>query len=236
MKNKIKLINRGLLILGLFWIQATYAQHQFGAKLGLGISKTDPHFVNSDYSRFQVKYKPSAYLGLYYNYELNEHFYVGADLNFSQIEGRIDAQYYGGKYELDGEVFYTWENTANSISNYHLSYLTLPVYLGVKFKSFDMALGCQTGLMLRGAYSSMTSYFDEEVWTESNKSSDDIGFDLLDFGANIGLGYQLTEKWKIQANYYQGINDLLPTDLIVIGELNPWRNNQFTLGFSYQFF
>lgn len=233
MKKPIKYIRTIALVIFLFTNQGVFAQHDLGVKLGLGFSKTDPHFVDTEYARFKVNYKPSGLFGVFYNYQLNDRFYLGADMAFSQIEGRIDAQYFGF-VSIDGEV--NTINSANSSTAYHLSYLTLPVYVGVKVKGFNVALGWQTGLMLRGTYRNKSNHLIDDEWAEMTTFSNDIGFDQFDFGSTLEVGYNLTEKWNIHFNYYQGLNDLLPSGLIVIDEIKPWRNSQFTLGCSYNFF
>jgi hypothetical protein len=229
------ILNKIILILTLLIGQTLSAQHQFGVKLGLGTSKSDPNFVNTEYSQFQVNYQASGTAGVYYKYDLNERFYIGADMNFSQIEGQIDAQYFGFFQEIDGEIITVTEvNTANATTNYHLSYLALPIYIGAKTGNFEVALGWQTAFMLRGTSFSDISTLVLGDWVKSTKSSDNLGFDQLDFGLNIGLGFKLNEKWKIHTNFYQGLNDILPSDLIVLGPINPWKNSQFTAGISFK--
>ena len=99
-----------------------------------------------------------------------------------------------------------------------------------------MALGWQTGVLIRGTYRDKSNYLIDDEWAETSSFSDDIVFDQLDFGSYLETGYNLTEKWNVHLNYYQGLNDLLPSELIVVDEVKPWRNSQFTIGCSYQFF
>ncbi len=233
MKKSIKHIRTIALAIFLFTNQGLFAQHDLGIKLGLGFSKTAPHFVDTEYSRFRVNYKPSGLLGVFYNYQLNDRFYFGTDMAFSQIEGRIDAEYHSF-FSIDGEIYVT--NSSNRSAAYHLSYLTIPIYVGTKGKGFNLVLGWQTGVLIRGTYRDKSNYLIDDEWAETSSFSDDIGFDQLDFGSYLEMGYNLTEKWNVHLNYYQGLNDLLPSELIVVDEVKPWRNSQFTIGCSYQFF
>ncbi|MFT5823889.1 MAG: hypothetical protein ACI8ZM_005154 [Crocinitomix sp.] len=235
MMTKIKHVKVLIVVFGLFLSHSLLAQHHFGAKLGLGISKSDKNINSSEYIGFESKYAPSGTLGLYYNYELNERFFIGVDLMCSQLNGRENGAFYSKNYEMDGEetVVVLEEFMYWSIKR-HFTYLTLPIYVGINLKELQFSVGLQWGVLFRERIIRVTNFHESEGVPESIVKSKNSVVDPLDFGINLGLRYSFNEKWKVHANFYHGMNDLNVPNEFDLEPTNPWHNSQFTVGISYR--
>ena len=195
MKNK-KLISLFFLI---FAINITVsAKYDFGIKVNPGLSKIvteDP-----DDSRFSF----SGNAGAYFQIQLNNILVLGAEFLFVQIND-LEKHEFEGTDENGNPTgeFYTsdiWR---------HVSYVGLPIYCGIKFKRFTINVGFRTSLYLSSSgrskfYTKDKVYFDDKF--------DELNIDNYDFGIRIGILLALTERFKIEGNYYYGVNNLLPYD------------------------
>lgn len=113
----------------------TFGQNQFGVKASGGLSKitNSDEFVNITHS---TPFVPSGQFGFFYSHPLHEKSSLGAELLFSQIEGKdiID-------FDLDD----LGENTTHvtNVTFRHISYLSLPVYYGFNSKKLTINVGFQ---------------------------------------------------------------------------------------------
>ncbi|NOQ75491.1 MAG: outer membrane beta-barrel protein [Crocinitomix sp.] len=236
MMTQIKYSKILVVVIGLFLSHSLDAQHHFGAKLGLGISKSDKNFNTSEYRSYEAKYVPSGTLGLYYNFDLSERFFIGVDIICSQLNGRENSALYSKKYETnEGETVVVFEDIMYWTIKHQFTYLTLPIYAGINLNDFEFTAGLQVAMLFRERFTRITNFPQYIGVPESIVESKSSVDDPLDFGINLGLGYSFNDKWKVHTNFYQGMNDLNVPNEFDLEPTNPWRNSQFVLGVSFGF-
>lgn len=218
-----------LLIMFTFLISYRYflGQHILSAKISGGMSKiTSNNFSNvtkpTDYCQ------PSGLFGLSYTYKIKTRFNIGGELLLSQIEGKE-------KLETPATDIYgnpTGDLITDEI-NKHISYLSIPVFFGISFKKLNVNLGFQTSFMLANngrEKGQVTTNGTTTTWDKTGK----LNIDSYDYGARIGLGYEISNRIGVEANYYYGLNNII-SNTVTIPNLK-WTIQQVVLGVRYNFF
>lgn len=203
----------------------TFGQHQLGIKLSGGLSKITESIESSDFN-LTTAFVPSGQVGLYYNLALGEKSSLGAELLFSQIEGKNILEM--DLHDIQGnKVGYS-----TSISYSHISYLSLPVYYGFHMKRLSIHAGFQISRALASSGREKNEATIHEIRQESysgNRKIDNIHITHYDLGPKAGVIYHLTNRLAVEGTYYYGINNIHQTTPI-IGE---WKVQQITLGIRY---
>jgi len=225
-KNRIKLSFIILIFIG-FNI-TTIGQQKWGVKVGGGISKITNSMEPSN-GTITISYAPSGQGGLYYYLSLGKSSSLGAELLFSQIEGKEKLEMEIKTPEVMNFGHYS------SLAFKHISYLSLPFYYGFTIKRLTINAGFQV------AYALASSGREKNVLTiygfpfneigSSNRKIDDINIKKWDFGPRAGITYPLTDRLELEATYYYGINNIQKGDPVL------WESKvqQMTFGVRYTF-
>ncbi len=189
----------------------SFGQLDIGIKINGGASYIYTHFQQSNQafvlggnvSTDKNYYRPSGQAGLFFNRYLKHQFSIGAELLYTQIEGReyMELQQTNqngmpGQYITDN----VWR---------HISYLGIPIYFGYNFKRLNINIGFQFNYVLASG--------GEEKGQEPNNGNvtiwdnkfNELGIKNYDFGAKGGLVFKLSDKFLIEANYYYGLNNII---------------------------
>jgi opacity protein-like surface antigen len=201
------------------------AQQDFGVKLNGGISKVEANRNLTNPTK--LGFAPSGHGGLFYNLHLGKRSSIGLELLFMQIEGKEHMKIiYTDRFGVP-----TGEYGTDDL-NYHISYLSLPIYYGFKVKKFTFNIGAQAGIVLANNAREKTrvSYNGEPLSLENEGR---MNIDVYDFGARAGIIYNLYKKFSVEAVYYYGINNILAKTAPAGWN---WTVQQLTLGVRYKIF
>ena len=203
----------------------TFGQQQFGIKVSGGLSRITESIELSN-ATLTTLFVPSGQGGLYYNLSLGKKSSLGAELLFSQIEGKNVMEM--DLIDIEGNKI----GHVTDIAFRHISYLSLPVYYGFKIKRLTINGGFQISYALASSGREKNDATINEINEESysyNRKTDDINISNLDFGPRAGIIYHLTNKLAVEGTYYYGINN--------ISKSNPlnWelKVQQMTFGIRY---
>ena len=186
----------------------TFGQQQFGIKVSGGLSKITNSMELQDVT-FATPFVPSGMVGFYYNLALSKKSSLGAELLFSQIEGK--EKWEVDFIDLDGNKV----GHGTDLTYRHISYLSLPVYYGFNIKKFTINGGFQI------SYALASSWREKNVATINgvpdgtynyNRTTDDINIENIDFGPRAGIIYNLTKKLAVEGTYYYGLNNIQKGD------------------------
>lgn len=172
---------------------------------------------------------PSGQGGLYYNFNLREKFSLGGELLFTQIEGK--QLYQLSTINKNNQPSYQY---ADFNSWQHISYLGIPVYFGLNLKKMNFNIGFKANfkLIYSGRMKGQIAYNGSSLQTFDK--IDKLNIDSYDFGGRIGLTYRLSDKFRIEANYYYSFNNII-SDAIA-SKLWTWKVQQMTVGLHYKLF
>ena len=213
----------------------SFGQLDIGIKINGGASYIYTHFQQSNQafvlggnvSTDKNYYRPSGQAGLFFNRYLKHQFSIGAELLYTQIEGReyMELQQTNqngmpGQYITDN----VWR---------HISYLGIPIYFGYNFKRLNINIGFQFNYVLASG--------GEEKGQEPNNGNvtiwdnkfNELGIKNYDFGAKGGLVFKLSDKFLIEANYYYGLNNIIKDK--DYAKVTKWQVQQMTIGLRYEY-
>ncbi|MFV0305807.1 MAG: porin family protein [Moheibacter sp.] len=191
-------------------ITATNAQTKFGIKTGVQIANLTGDDADD------VSSKLGFNVGGYANIRLSEAFAFQPEVLFSLQGSKLDETYTDGTYTevIDQKV--------------NLNYINVPLmmkwyaYDGLNFE-FGPQIGFNVTAKSKGDY----SYSDG---TESY--SDSLDYDIedtetIDFGLNIGAGYELNNGLNFGLRYGLGLTDVVKDSDV--------KNSVFSFGVGYTF-
>jgi hypothetical protein len=146
-----------------------------------------------------------------------------ADKLYFQPEVLYSTQ--GSKFNLtvpnpnDG-IYYATENT------FKLSYINIPVMLKYyAAEKFSLEAGPQIGFLV-------DSKLQVNVLGQSVLQEADDVFETLDFGFNLGAGYDITKKFSAGVRYNIGLANIAKTEP---GDNSKIKNNVFSISLGYKF-
>ncbi len=212
-----------------FFVIIHFSQAQqlsLGLSGSIGLSKVTTELPITD--DYDASFTTSANLGVFLEKQLNQHFFLGMEILWTQIEG----------YEASRDrVLLTWLEEQNRIqaigiveideTKLHASYLGVPVYLGFQMKKFELRAGVRPMIFLfANADHETNGIFFEDPFHATSRD-ENIQFNRIDVGSTLGIGYQLLPKLRIQADAYYGLKDITID--------GTWERNirQVTLGVNY---
>lgn len=199
----------------------TFGQQQFGIKINGGLSKITNSNESSNVT-VTNPFFPSGHAGFYYNLALGKKSSLGAELLFSQIEGK-------DKIEMGLNGWDKSESGYRTDSYRNISYLSLPVYYGFMIKKFNINGGFQISYALASSGRDKTKVTINGIEESTNQKNNDINIENLDFGPRVGITYNLTKKLAVEGTYYYGLNN------INNGDVTAWKLKvqQITFGIRY---
>ncbi len=225
------MIKQIITILICFYFQKQIcAQHIFEVTFNGGIS-----YLHSSYSTSPVNdtrkffIVPSFQGGLFYNWNLKNHFSIGSEIIFQQINGKEKFKLFFN--DAMGKIIGTLEYT-NFTS---LSYLGIPVHIGYSYKKLNLNIGIQSNLRL-SAYTrnNQTSTYNGDTVTIESKKEKLIAYDRYNYGLRFGIQFHLTKRVSISSNYYYGLNNLMK-DKNISKDIKR-KVQQITIGLNYSIY
>ncbi|MFC4162415.1 porin family protein [Epilithonimonas zeae] len=225
------------LFLGLGLVAGTFAFAQtspsFGLKAGLNISSI------SDDGYEDSKSKAGFYGGVFMNAPLSEQFSIQPEVLYSQMGAKVTGT---NSYTIGG-VTTTDKNSASL----NLDYVTVPVMFQFHATpNFYLEAGPEFGFLV-GAKAkgdttrTITSGGSSSTSTESYSSRDIKDFySGFNMGAGLGLGFNFTQNFGINARYVAGFTDINKKNNdedgnTTLEQSGKNRNNTFQVGLSYKF-
>lgn len=215
------------------------AQQNFGIKIDGGFSKISDNLYDPVFASQKIYLMPSGYAGFFYNLPIRKHEVFGAELLFTQIEGKEDIT----------DTLGTWPNSNGTTTNLfsttiiskHISYLSLPITYGINVKNFTFNIGVRISARLMGSaeetiqrnYSFNPNFFGYNLSPSTTYySTDRLHIKDIDFGETVGIIYHITNMFAIEGNYYYGFNNIFPNK----SQTTIWRTQQMTIGFRYKLY
>jgi len=113
------------------------------------------------------------------------------------------------KFSITPELLYSEEGSKlqedDVESDFIFSYLNIPVMFKYYVtEKFNIQAGPQVGLLVKSKLERLSS-IGELITVDAEQDLDTPKFN---FGINVGLGYQITEKFFVDARYNYGLTDL----------------------------
>ncbi len=181
----------------LFLVHTGTAQEtRFGVKGGLNYSSIVGDLTEG------LKFRFSGHGGLFLEIDFSEKFKLQPELLYSsqgfQFSTDLASIETGGS-SGEGNDFRT---------NVQLNYLTIPI-LG-KFAlndKLDVEFGPQFGFLLNQV--TKIKNLDQSTNTDADRKSSVSGGFQLDYGAAVGLGFQLSDELSVSPRFYLGLRNRL---------------------------
>jgi opacity protein-like surface antigen len=217
-----KMISKLFLVL-IFLLLNLYsvAQHACGFKVSGGVSKLSerPAMTHENINIF-YHFAPSGQAGLFYELGFAKNSIFGAELLFTQMACKQIVEI--SNPDRRGFVAPTYTLT----QNIQISYLSLPVYYGLKINKVTLAVGFQTSLHL---YNRIKTHHEsvDPSYTFVADSESEADISDFDFGPKAGLQYNFSQRFSAEAGYYYGVSDILSG--------GGWYLQQITAGLRYKF-
>jgi hypothetical protein len=204
--NKIILSAVAVLVFGF----ANAQKAQFGIKGGLNVA-------NQGYSGDGAP-SPSSIIGFhiggFVEVKISDKFSIQPELLYSTQGSKFDYAVYQNSIEYDTE------------NTFRLSYVNVPVmFKYYAAEKFSLEAGPQIGFLT-------SSKMETEVLGQSVTQNVKEFFESVDFGLNIGAGYEFTKKVSLGVRYNFGLANVGKNE---DGSNDKIKNNVFSLSLGYKF-
>ncbi len=238
----MKKIIRTFVIIGLitFSLQSQ-AQVKFGVKAGLNVNSTSQNFKDSDWE-FDTKMRLAYHIGATVDYGLTDILSVQTGLLLSSK---------GYSYDLEQDL--DADETIEGYDRYIFNYLEIPISVAYKINdNFQVFAGPYLAVGISGKNKWDATYtWDGEENSDNGDSKlkpifgevgegdlgdDEDAYSALDYGFNLGVGYQ-TGPILINLGYSLGLGNLTPGYEGSDGDPKDYKmsNNVISLSVSYFF-
>lgn len=199
--------------------QPYYGQYELGLKVSGGFSRITNN-INSPGTKQTLYFSPSGQGGFFYSFNLGSKSILNVELLFTQMQGREKLEIpYLDQYGNPTDPYVTVQICR------HISYISLPIYYGIKFKKISLNLGIQTSLVIISSGRERGPSWDNKY--------DELNIDPYDFGPRAGIIFHAFKRVSIEGNYYYGINNIL-NENVTFPEWF-WRTQQINVGVRYSF-
>ncbi|AZI54718.1 PorT family protein [Epilithonimonas vandammei] len=223
------------LFLGLGLVAGTFAFAQtsptFGLKAGVNVSSISKDGYDD------TKSKAGFSGGVFMNLPVSEQFSIQPEVMYSQLGSKVTNKYsttvLGNSYE------------ATSSAKLNLDYITIPVMFQFRATpAFYLEAGPEFGFLTSAKAKDInTTVVNGSTTNTSTSTSEDLkdSFSSFNMGAALGLGYDITPNFGINARYVAGFTDINKKDSNTNGNTslqndgNKNRNNTFQAGVYYKF-
>ncbi|HSD13018.1 MAG TPA: porin family protein [Flavobacterium sp.] len=166
---------------------------RFGAKAGLNIANLTGDVENTSALI-------GAHVGGFMEYKLNEKFAIQPELLFSMQGAKSEYS------SADADGVFAVESTAK------LNYLNLPIMAKYYVaKGFSVEAGPQIGFLLSAKQKTDvtgTDFFTGETFSESTDTDVKEWTNSIDFGFNLGAGYDFTDNISAGVRYNFGLSNV----------------------------
>lgn len=202
---------------------SSFGQYTVGIKINAGLSKISNSLDPSN-ADFRVQVAPTGNIGIFYNLQLSQKLYLGSELLFFQMESKE-------KLEMDlfdgvDTVGHAWD-----LNRRHISYLSIPIYIGIRFNKFSVDAGFQYGHALTSSGKSKGETTINGETTSYEKKYGNLNILKSDYGPRLGIIYYLNPSVSLEGNFYYGLPNILNNS----GFLAPWtwKNRQASIGIRW---
>jgi hypothetical protein len=203
----------------------TYGQYDIGIKLGGGYSRMYDSYTPLNFTH-TMQFQPSGQFGFYCLYHINSTFSFGTELFFVRINGK----------ETNTRIVYDSLNKANAqgtdIFHTHISYVAVPAYFGIVIKKFTINVGAQVLLRFHTNGLETFKITEGRIDTSWSNKIDSLPIKGINIVPRLGVVYQLTNRFSVEATYYCGINNILKSCITD----RTWRTQQITMGVRFKLY
>lgn len=213
------------LICALFFATIAGAQTRFGIKAGANLST----FTGK--SIYDVDFRNGFQAGVFAEIKLAEKMFLQLDLMYSEQGSKIN---YTEPYDYQ-------YSTLTYDENWKLSYINIPVmFKFYAYKGLFVEAGPQLGIFVDGKSKYTSSLQSPELGdfsiTKSGTEKISNYFKSLDFAANLGVGYHITDHVFLNARYSLGLINIydFPTTNELSSKMKGY-NNVISLSAGYKF-
>ncbi|RZJ50010.1 MAG: PorT family protein [Flavobacterium sp.] len=207
MKRNI-LVIAAILMFGLSNAQET----KFGLKGNLNISN-----FTGDTEGLDLKSRVGFNVGGFVAIKISEKFTLQPEVLYSAQGTNIDN--FGA--DIEGN-FYTAD------VKFKLAYINIPVmFKYYAAEKFNIEAGPQIGFLTSAKTSTKVNGFNQTVEQDVKDN-----FESIDFGVNLGVGYDFTEHFSAGARYNIGLSNIAKTEA---GDDTKLHNSVFSFGVGYKF-
>ena len=199
-----------------------------GASLNPGISKVSSNRANDD--NWATNYTWSGNVGLFLERKVGRSSALGIEALWVQLEGKDVSKQEELRFSSQNGTPPEVVGVAYSTNKFHSSYLGLPIYYRYQWGKIGIKAGAQPLLFLFANTRFQSTGEVRGAPFDVDNRTTGARFERIDLGPKVGLDYALGQKFRLRADYYHGLTD------IIIGELGSKRKNrQLNLGLSYLF-
>ncbi|WOC39955.1 porin family protein [Polaribacter sp. HL-MS24] len=207
-----------LILLANISINAQMTKMNFGLKSGINMSKYTPDVYVGNSRIVEYQGKIGFYIGGYSNIKISKKFRIQPELLFSnQGTKRVfeDISLFDSNGILIGVS--DIEETINE------SVISLPIILQYFInEKFNLESGIQLGYVINRKQETTKDSFG--LNQGNNSQNNNTNYDKFDLGFNLGLGYKISEKLRINIRYFLGL----------IERDNSIKPSIFSLGIEYE--
>ena len=193
-------------------------------QVGIKSSINMASFNGKDVSNNDYKVGFSA--GIYGHFPITEQFAVQPEVNFTRI---------GGK--LKDEATTVGNTTIKTKNKTTLDYIQVPVMF--KYypagSRFNIEAGPQIGYNIYASNTASESIINNTVITSERKTDIKDNVKDFDFGANFGIGYNVTDNINVGARYYMGLTKISENGSESNDTKPDVKNHSFSIGVGYSF-
>ncbi|WP_312766360.1 porin family protein [Epilithonimonas sp.] len=221
------------LFLGLGLVAGTFAFAQtspsFGLKAGLNVSSISKDGYEDS------KSKAGFYGGVFMNAPLSEMFSIQPEVLYSQLGSKVT--------QVSSGTILGTNYTNRTSASLNLDYITVPVMFQFHATpNFYLEAGPEFGFLVSAKAKDFASTTVSGGETTTTNESGDIkdNFSGFNMGAGLGLGFNFTENFGINARYVAGFTDINKKSNnedgnTTLEQSGKNRNNTFQVGLSYKF-
>jgi hypothetical protein len=215
MKKHILII---LILLVSISVNAQTTEINFGLKSGINMSKYTPDVYVGNSRIVEYQGKIGFYIGGYSNIKISEKFRIQPELLFSnqgtkRVFEDISVSDSNGIPIGVSDI----EETINE------SVISLPIILQYFINNkFNLEGGIQLGYVINRKQETTKDPFG--LNQGNNYQNNNTNYDKFDFGFNLGLGYKILEKVRINTKFFLGL----------IERDNAIKPSIFSLGIEYE--
>ncbi|MHC0442284.1 porin family protein [Flavobacterium sp. 3-210] len=180
---------------------------KFGVKGGLNVSTITGDIENASS-------KVGFHVGGFAEIKLSEKFAIQPELLYS-TQGAKEK----GEFEYEGNVY-------DAELNYKLAYINLPIMAKYYIvEKFNVEAGPQIGFLVNAK---------AEATVLGNSAEEDVkdSFKSVDFGINLGAGYDFTDKFSAGVRYNIGLSNMIDGEAADYAKAH---NGVFSLSVGYKF-
>lgn len=191
---------------------ASAQKAQFGIKGGLNLA-----VILGDTDGIDFQSKAGYHVGGFVEIKVSDKISIQPELLFS-TQGASVKDF---EVELNNTLY-------SADVNFNLSYINIPVMLKYyAAEKFNLEIGPQIGFLTAAKTATKVDGFSQTVDQDIKDS-----FESVDFGLNIGAGYDFTKKISAGVRYNVGLSNIAKTES---GDDSKIKNSVFSLSLGYKF-